>query len=95
MTLTILALVTAEPGKEAEVHEMLKNLIPPTTAEEGCIDYKMHVDNEKPGFFMFYENWATRELWLRHMESPHIIAHQADSKGLIASVVLHEMTPAG
>lgn len=92
MTLTILALVTAEPGKEAETRAILENLIPPTKAEEGCIDYSMHIDNEKPGFFMFYENWATRELWLKHMDAPHIVAHREESKGIIASVILHEMT---
>lgn len=92
MTLTILALVTAEDGKEAETRALLEGLVPPTIVEEGCIGYSMHCDNDTPGFFMFYETWASRDLWLKHLDAPHIVAHREDSKGVIANVILHEMT---
>ena len=50
MALTILAQVTAAPGKEDFVKSALQALIPPTLKEEGCIQYDMHQDNDNPAF---------------------------------------------
>ena len=55
MALTILAQIAAEPGKEALVRAELEKLVPITRAEAGCIQYDLHVDNENPAFFVFYE----------------------------------------
>ncbi|WP_416383486.1 putative quinol monooxygenase [Psychrobacter sp. 28M-43] len=27
-----------------------------------CINYDLHQDNKNPAHFIFYENWASREL---------------------------------
>ncbi len=92
MTLTILAQITAVPGKEDVVREALHNLIAPTLAEDGCIQYDLHSDNDTPGFFVFYEIWETRELWQAHMKSPHIIANGPATEGAVAHVQINEMT---
>ena len=51
--------------------EECRKLIAPTLAEEGCINYDLYRSTEDRGTFMFYENWASRPHWERHMESPH------------------------
>ena len=95
MPLTILAQITAVPGKEALVRAELEKLIPITRAEAGCINYDLHVDNETPGFFVFYENWESRALWQAHMNAPHLAAYGAATAGCVESFVLNEMTPIG
>ncbi|MEM7211495.1 MAG: putative quinol monooxygenase [Pseudomonadota bacterium] len=92
MALTILAQITAEPGKEALVRAELEKLVPITRAEAGCIQYDLHVDTETPGFFVFYENWESRELWQTHMNAPHLAAYMAATEGAVSSFVLNEMT---
>jgi quinol monooxygenase YgiN len=92
MSLTILAQITALPGKEAQVRAELEKLIPITRAEDGCINYDLHVDNENPGFFVFYENWTSRDLWQTHMNAPHLAAYMQATDGAVASFVLNEMT---
>jgi quinol monooxygenase YgiN len=92
MALTILAQITAEPGKEALVRAELEKLVPITRAEAGCLQYDLHVDNENPGFFVFYENWESRELWQTHMNAPHLAAYMAATEGAVANFVLNEMT---
>ena len=92
MALTILAQITAAPGKETLVHGELEKLVPITRAEAGCIQYDLHVDNEAPGFFVFYENWESRELWQTHMNAPHLAAYMAATDGAVDSFVLNEMT---
>ena len=43
MSLTILAQITAVEGKEAFVRAELEKLIIITRAEDGCIQYDLHV----------------------------------------------------
>ena len=92
MSLTILAQITAEPGKEALVRAELEKLVPITRAEAGCLQYDLHVDNENPGFFVFYENWESRALWQTHMNAPHLAAYMAATEGAVANFVLSEMS---
>ncbi|MEM1383286.1 MAG: putative quinol monooxygenase [Pseudomonadota bacterium] len=92
MTLTILAQITAAAGKEDLVRSELEKLVPITRAEAGCLQYDLHLDNEVPGFFVFYENWESRDLWQTHMNAPHLAAYMAATEGAVAEFVLHEMT---
>ncbi len=92
MALTILAQITAASGKEALVRAELEKLVPITRAEAGCLQYDLHVDNEKAGFFVFYENWESRELWQTHMNAPHLAAYMAATDGAVTEFVLNEMT---
>lgn len=59
--LTIVAQLKAKPGKEKELQQVLQALIEPTRHEKGSINYDMHVSNEDPGLFLFYENWRTKD----------------------------------
>ncbi|MGR3714255.1 MAG: putative quinol monooxygenase [Shimia sp.] len=93
MPLTIIAQITAASGKEALVEAELKKLLAPTRAEAGCINYDLHQDNENPGFFVFYENWESRELWRAHMDAPHLAAYMAATQGAVDNFVVNEMTP--
>ncbi len=89
--LTIVANIYANAEKADFVKSELQKLIPPTLAEKGCLQYDLHVDNEDPAHFLFYENWESRELWQVHMDAPHIAAFQAVSEGCIDRVELYEM----
>ena len=92
MPLTILAQITAAEGKADFVRTELEKLIDITRAEEGCLQYDLHVDNGNPGFFVFYENWESRELWQTHMNTPHLAAYMKATDGAVANFVLSEMT---
>ena len=72
--LTVVAKITAKKGKERETLAGLQGLVTSTLKEEGCINYDLHVSAEEEGVFLFYENWASYDLWQKHMESDHIKA---------------------
>lgn len=93
--LTIVANITANPGKTGLVKAELEKLIAITRAEDGCITYDLHQDNENPAHFMFYETWESRELWQTHMQAPHLAAYMAATEGAVAEFTLHEMTLIG
>lgn len=91
--LTITATIIAKPDKRELVKQSLMNLIPPTLQEKGCLNYDLHQDNENPDRFFFYENWASRDLWLDHNASAHIASHKKKTEGAVLEVTIHEMTP--
>ena len=90
--LTIVAVITAAAGREAFVREQMEGLIAPTRAEEGCLLYDLHVDNDDPRRLLFYETWTSRELWQAHMNSAHIAAYKKATEGAVAEAAIHEMT---
>jgi len=70
--LTVVAEFQAIAGKEAEARAALLALIEPTRKEQGCVQYDLHVLNDQPGRFLFYENWSSRADLDRHAASAHL-----------------------
>ena len=93
--LTIVARILAKEGKGDLVKRELLKLIEVTRAEEGCINYDLHQDNENPIFFLFYENWTTRELWQIHMGNAHLADYLKATDGAVEEFTLNEMTIIG
>lgn len=91
--LTIVANIVANADKIDLVKAELQKLIAPTLAEDGCIQYDLHQDNDDPARFLFYENWESREQWQAHMNAPHLAAYQSATDGSVAEFTLFEMTP--
>lgn len=89
--LTIVARIKAKPGQEDALATELAKLVAPTLVEAGCLQYDFHRDLEDPGNFLFFENWATKDQWLAHMESPQLLAYQAVEENLVADFELFQM----
>ena len=90
--LTIVANIVAKPDQIDLVKSELEKLIAPTLAEEGCINYDLHQDNQDPAHFLFFENWESYDLWQVHMEQQHIKDYMAATDGAVENFTLHEMT---
>lgn len=90
--LTIVANIHAKTDKIDLVKSELQKLIDITRAEDGCVQYDLHQDNENPAHFLFYENWTSRELWQAHMNAPHLSAYMAATEGAVEEFTLNEMT---
>lgn len=93
--LTVIAKFLVKPEKLELVKSELPKIIEATKKEEGYINYDLHQDNENPNLFLFYENWETRELWRKHMNSDHIAAYRKATEGAIEEFTLNEMTMVG
>lgn len=93
--LTIVANIHAKPDKIDLLKAELEKLIRFTRAEEGCIRYDLHQDNENPAHFMFYETWESRELWQSHMSAAHLAAYMQATEGAVAEFTLNEMSRVG
>lgn len=90
--LTIVAHIKAKADKVELVKTELLKLIETTRAEQGCISYNLHQDNENPAHFLFYENWESRDLWQTHMDNQHLKDYLKAVEGAVEEFTLHEMT---
>lgn len=99
----VIAVITARPGRRAELLEAFQANVPNVHAEEGCIEYVATVDAEGagdvqtrfgPDTFVVVEKWASMDALKAHAAAPHMAAYAAKTKDLIASRVIHVLTPA-
>lgn len=71
--LTNIAFIRAKKGRGPELGEQLLNLIAPSKAEPGCIDYIIHRSNDDPDMWCVYENWRTAGDLTAHFALPHMV----------------------
>jgi len=90
--LTIVARIQSKTQQLERVKTALLKLIEPTRIEDGCLQYDLHQDNVHPEVFVFYERWASRELWQTHMNNDHLKAYMAETEGAVESFTLNEMS---
>lgn len=90
--LTVIAHLRALDGQIEETKAFLTDLIAPTRAEPGCVEYWLHQDDEDPAEFTFYENWTTREEWDKHMQMPHLHAFAEEKAKVFELQKLRLMT---
>lgn len=93
--LTIVARILAKTESRELVKSELLKLIETTRAEEGCINYDLHQDNENPNLFLFFENWTNRDLWQTHMGNAHLAEYVKATEGAVEEFTLNEMTVIG
>jgi quinol monooxygenase YgiN len=99
----VIALITAKPGKRDEVLKHFRANVPNVHAEKGCIEYGAAVDanpalpvQTKYGAdtFVVIEKWETMDDLKAHAAAPHMAAYGAKTKELLASRVIHILSPA-
>lgn len=81
--LTVVAKIKAKADLEVYLHQRLQQLVQPTLAERGCINYDLYRSIEDPSMFLMYENWVSKKLWEKHMQSDHIKTFQTKNKNAI------------
>ncbi len=91
-TVTVVAKVTAKSDAIEAVKTELLKMIAPTRKENGCIEYRLHQDNDNPAVFVFYENWMDISYLEQHMKSQHFLEYVAAVGDLIADKIVHKMT---
>ena len=82
--------------------EAFRANVPAVHAEAGCIEYGPAIDAEGvggfqtkfgPDTFLVIEKWETMDHLKAHGASPHMAAYAAKTKDLIASRVIHILSP--
>lgn len=99
----VVAIITAKPGKRDAILEAFRANVPAVHAEAGCIEYGPATDAEGVGpfqtkfgadTFLVIEKWESLDHLKAHAAAPHMTAYGAKTKDLIASRVIHVLSPA-
>ena len=99
----VIAVITAKPGKREEVLKHFRANVPAVRAEKGCIEYGAAVDAEAAlpvqtrygtDTFVVVEKWESMDALKAHAAAPHMAAYGAKTKELLASRVIHILSPA-
>ncbi|HEY1412024.1 MAG TPA: putative quinol monooxygenase [Rhodopila sp.] len=99
----VVAIITAKPGQRDTILEAFRGNMPAVHAEDGCIEYGPAIDAEGigpfqtkfgPDTFLVIEKWESPAHLKAHAGSPHMAAYGAKTKDLIASRVIHVLSPA-
>jgi quinol monooxygenase YgiN len=62
----------AKPGKEADLKAFITAAVTPSRNDAGNIDYEAQEIDGKPGKFVIYERWETREHLTAHLSAPRM-----------------------
>ena len=96
----VIAIITAKPGRRAEVLDAFRANMPAVHAEEGCIEYGPAIDAEGlgdaafgPDTFVVIEKWASPAALAAHSKSAHMAAYAARTREMIASRKVHVLEP--
>ena len=99
----VIAVITAKPGRRAEILQHFRANVPHVHKEKGCVEYGAAIDAENalgfqtrwgPETFLVIEKWESMDALKAHAAAPHMAAYGAKTKELIASRVIHILTPA-
>ncbi len=99
----VVAIITAKPGKRDEILKNFKANVPAVHAEKGCIEYGAAIDADPalpiqtkygPDAFVVVEKWESLDALKAHAAAPHMAAYGAKTKELLASRVIHILSPA-
>ena len=99
----VVAVITAKPGQRETVLEKFRANVPAVRAEQGCIEYGATIDADGmgaiqtafgPDTFVVLEKWESAEALKAHAVSPHMREYGATTKDLLASRVIHVLSPA-
>lgn len=98
----VIAVITAKPGKREEILGHFRANVPAVKAEKGCIEYGATVDAEGMGSFqtkfgsdtfVVVEKWESIDALKAHAAAPHMAAYGVKTKELIASRIIHVLSP--
>jgi quinol monooxygenase YgiN len=99
----VLAIITTKPNQRDTVLALFNANVPAVRAEVGCIEYGAAIDSTNPlpfqtafgpDTFVVVEKWESMEALKAHAAATHMVAYGKATKDLLASRVIHILSPA-
>ena len=72
--LTLIAILQGKPEKREELLATLARICEADSIGTGCVDYHLHISDDDPNQFVFYENWRSRPDLDTHLKTPLLTA---------------------
>ncbi len=94
----VIAVVTAKPGRQAELIKELEAIIPLQRAEPGFVEVSltMDADGTRDRFgddaFVMIEKWESRETFEAHLATPHLRSYNEQIRERVANIAIHVLS---
>lgn len=97
----VVAIITTQPGKRADVLSEFGKIVPLVHAEKGCIEYQPVTDAQNAGAmqtpagndtFVVIEKWETMADLHAHSASDHMQAYAAKVGPMVADRCIHVLS---
>ena len=75
-SIAVIARFTPRPGSREALRDLLKTMIAPTRAEDGCRTYDLYESADDSGFVLF-ERYRSRRALDAHRASSHYVGYRA------------------
>ena len=95
----VVAIITTKPGMLDAILKEFRANVPAVHAEPGCIEYGPAIDaGGSPAkfgddAFVVIEKWESPDALKAHASSPHMAAYAAKTLEMVASRVIHILSP--
>ncbi|HUO93315.1 MAG TPA: putative quinol monooxygenase [Rhizomicrobium sp.] len=71
MELFIFARAHARKGREADVEHAIREVLPETAKEAGCLAVSAYRSTQDPQLFYIHSRWDSEAAFERHIDLPH------------------------
>ena len=89
----LLATLHAHPGHGPTLEAALRQLVPVSRAEAGCLQYELHQDRDTPERFYMLEIWRSAAALEHHRQTEHFLRFGREHGHLLANFELTYHTP--
>jgi quinol monooxygenase YgiN len=91
MPLNVIAIIDIKPEHTAAVERALHDMLAPSRAESGCLQYDLNRDLDHFARRVMIEQWADEAALARHMETPHMSALQHALEGKVERLEIYRL----
>lgn len=93
MTLNVVAMIDAKPQFVSEIEFALREMLAPTRAEPGCLQYELARDMDKPSRLVMVERWQDVAALDAHTATPHMARLREAMVGRVEQVNVCRLMP--
>lgn len=92
-TVHLLATLIALPTHGPALESALRQLVPASRSEAGCLQYELHQDRDTPERFYMLEIWRSDDALEQHRQTEHFLRFGREHGHLLASFELTYHSP--
>jgi quinol monooxygenase YgiN len=81
--IVVVGRVRTDAGKRDELVRIGQAVAGASREEPGCISYRLYEDSERPGDFVFVEEWESRAALYEHFRTQHVAEFMSAISGAI------------
>ena len=95
MTLNVIAIIETKQEHTTIVEDALREMLVPTRAEDGCLQYDLNRDVDNPSRLTMIERWRDEAALERHTATPHMARLRRAMEGRIERTTFSRLVQIG